>query len=136
MTDAVEHSEHEPGEESELVPEAGALVRPYVITRGRDLPDEGKFALITLVTTATDDLQRPQRLSPEELQILDMCSSGYLSVAEIAAHSQLPLGVVKVLLSSLAEGGYLVTRAPVPSAGPANRTLLQEVLDGLKALSV
>lgn len=65
-----------------------------------------------------------------------MCSSGYLSVAEIAAHSQLPLGVVKVLLSSLAEGGYLVTRAPVPSARLANKALLQEVLDGLKALSV
>ncbi|MEU5957925.1 DUF742 domain-containing protein [Streptomyces sp. NPDC047525] len=122
--------------EPELVSEAGELVRPYVITRGRDLLDEGVFALITLVTTSTDDQQRPQRLSPEEQQILEMCSSGYLSVAEIAAHSQLPLGVVKVLLSSLAEGGYLVTRAPVPSARLANKALLQEVLDGLKALSV
>ncbi|MEV0124443.1 DUF742 domain-containing protein [Streptomyces sp. NPDC050703] len=122
--------------ELEVVSEAGELVRPYVITRGRDLPDEGTFALITLVTTATDEQQRPQRLSPEEQQILDMCSSGYLSVAEIGAHAQLPLGVVKVLLSSLAEGGYLVTRAPVPSARLANKALLQEVLDGLKALSV
>lgn len=120
----------------EPVSEAGELVRPYVITRGRDLPDEGTFALITLVTTSTDEQQRPQRLSPEEQQILEMCSSGYLSVAEIAAHTQQPLGVVKVLLSSLAEGGYLVTRAPVPSARLANKTLLQEVLDGLKALSV
>ncbi|WP_447034720.1 DUF742 domain-containing protein [Streptomyces sp. DSM 118878] len=124
------------GTELEVVSEAGELVRPYVITRGRDLPDEGAFALITLVTTATDEQQRPQRLSPEEQQILEMCSTGYLSVAEIAAHAQLPLGVVKVLLSSLAEGGYLVTRAPVPSARLANKTLLQEVLDGLKALSV
>ncbi|OON77951.1 DUF742 domain-containing protein [Streptomyces tsukubensis] len=116
--------------------EAGELVRPYVITRGRTLPDENEFSLITLVTTATDERQRPQRLSPEEQQVLEMCSSGYLSVAEIAAHSQLPLGVVKVLLSALAEGGYLVTRAPVPSARLANTTLLQEVLDGLKALPV
>lgn len=120
--------------EPEFVSEAGALVRPYVITRGRDLPEEGQFALITLVTAATDEQQRPQRLSPEEQQILEMCSSGFLSVAEIAAHSQLPLGVVKVLLSSLYEGGYLVTRAPVPSARRADRSLLQEVLDGLKAL--
>ncbi|MFD8260199.1 DUF742 domain-containing protein [Streptomyces griseoluteus] len=122
--------------EPEFVSEAGELVRPYVITRGRELPEEGEFALITLVTTATDEQQRPQRLSPEEQQILDMCSSGYLSVAEIAAHSQLPLGVVKVLLSSLAEVGYLITRAPVPSTRLANKALLQEVLDGLKALSV
>ncbi|MFE6904638.1 DUF742 domain-containing protein [Streptomyces sp. NPDC057717] len=122
--------------EPEFETEAGALVRPYVITRGRDLPDDNEFSLITLVTTATDERQRPQRLSPEEQQVLEMCSSGYLSVAEIVAHSQLPLGVVRVLLSSLAEGGYLVTRAPVPSAQLATNSLLQEVLDGLKALPV
>ncbi|MEV1048319.1 DUF742 domain-containing protein [Streptomyces sp. NPDC049916] len=116
--------------------ETGALVRPYVITCGRDLPDDDTFSLITLVTTATDERQRPQRLSPEERQVMEMCSNGYLSVAEIAGHSQLPLGVVKVLLSSLAEGGYLVTRAPVPEARLASSTLLQEVLDGLRALSV
>ncbi|WP_411084655.1 DUF742 domain-containing protein [Streptomyces sp. cmx-18-6] len=120
----------------EFEPEAGALVRPYVITRGRDLPGEDTFTLITLVTTATDERQRPQRLSPEERQVLEMCSNGYLSVAEIAAHCRLPLGIVKVLLSSLAEGGYLLTRSPVPAARLANRTLLQEVLDGLKALPV
>ncbi|NEC64106.1 DUF742 domain-containing protein [Streptomyces sp. SID9727] len=124
------------GPETEFVTEAQELVRPYVITRGRDLPDEGEFALITLVTTADDEQQRPQRLSPEEQQLLEMCSSGYLSVAEVSAHSQLPLGVVRVLLSSLAEGGYLVTRAPVPSARPTNKALLKEVLDGLKALTV
>ncbi|MEU9187284.1 DUF742 domain-containing protein [Streptomyces sp. NPDC048484] len=120
---------------SEPEPEAGELVRPYVITRGRTLPTENEFSLITLITTATDQRQRPQRLSPEEQQVLEMCSSGYLSVAEIAAHSQHPLGVVKVLLSSLAEGGYLITRAPVPSASLADRNLLQEVLDGLRTLS-
>ncbi|MFB7708831.1 DUF742 domain-containing protein [Streptomyces sp. NPDC056105] len=122
--------------EPEFETEAGALVRPYVITRGRDLLDDNEFTLITLVTTATDERQRPQRLSPEEQQVLEMCSSGYLSVAEIAAHSQLPLGVVKVLLSSLAEGGYLITRAQVPPARIAHTTLLQEVLDGLRALAV
>ncbi|MFD8569594.1 DUF742 domain-containing protein [Streptomyces sp. NPDC057694] len=127
----------DPGQtEPEFETEAGQLVRPYVITRGRDLPPEDEFSLITLVTTTTDEQQRPQRLSPEERQVLEMCSVGYLSVAEIAAHSQQPLGVVKVLLSSLAEGGYLVTRAPVPSARLANKSLLQEVLDGLKALPV
>ncbi|MDQ1031235.1 hypothetical protein QF035_008817 [Streptomyces umbrinus] len=120
---------------SESEPEAGELVRPYVITRGRTLPAGNEFSLITLITTATDQRQRPRRLSPEEQQVLEMCSSGYLSVAEIAAHSQLPLGVVKVLLSSLAEGGYLVTRAPVPSAHLADKNLLQEVLDGLRTLS-
>jgi DNA-directed RNA polymerase specialized sigma24 family protein len=114
-------------------PEAAELVRPYVITRGRDLPAEDQFSLITLVTTASDQRQRPTRLSPEEQQVLDLCSGGYLSVAEIAGHTKLPLGVLKILLSSLAEGGYLTTRSPVPRAHLADAQLLQEVLDGLHA---
>jgi hypothetical protein len=114
-------------------PKAAELVRPYVITRGRDLPAEDQFTLITLVTTAGDQRQRPNRLSPEEQHVLDMCSGGYLSVAELAGHAQLPLGVLKILLSSLAEGGYLITRAPVPRARLADQQLLQEVLDGLQA---
>ncbi|MER5936993.1 DUF742 domain-containing protein [Streptomyces sp. uw30] len=113
--------------------EAAELVRPYVITRGRDLPAEDKFSLITLVTTVSDERQRPTRLSPEEQHLLDMCSGGYLSVAELAGHTQLPLGVLKILLSSLAEGGYLITRAPVPRARLVDQQLLQEVLDGLQA---
>lgn len=117
--------------ESEL--ESGHLVRPYVITGGRDLPGENQFALITLVTTAADQRQRPTRLSPEEQELLEMCEGGYLSVAELAGHTHLPLGVLRVLLSSLAEGGYLLTRAPVPQARLADKELLQEVLDGLKA---
>src|SRR4051794_842337 len=96
--------------------ETAELVRPYVITRGRDLPASDQFSLITLVTTASDQQQRPNRLSPEEQQLLDVCSGGYLSVAELAGHTRLPLGVLKIVLSSLAEGGYLITRAPVPRA--------------------
>ncbi|WP_405792511.1 DUF742 domain-containing protein [Streptomyces sp. NBC_01506] len=116
-------------------PEAAELVRPYVITRGRALPAQDEFSLITLITTATDQRQRPRRLSPEEQQLLEMCSGGYLSVAEIAGHAQLPLGILKVLLSSLKEGGYLLTRVPVPRARLADVNLLQEVLDGLRTHS-
>ncbi|WP_405620528.1 DUF742 domain-containing protein [Streptomyces sp. NBC_01511] len=116
-------------------PEAAELVRPYVITRGRALPAQDEFSLITLVTTATDERQRPRRLSPEEQHLLEMCSGGYLSVAEIAGHAQLPLGVLKVLLSSLKEGGYLLARVPVPRARLADVNLLQEVLDGLRTHS-
>ncbi|MEV0222853.1 DUF742 domain-containing protein [Streptomyces sp. NPDC050704] len=114
-------------------PEAAELVRPYVITNGRDLPAGDQFTLITLVTAAADQQQRPALLSPEEQSVLQMCSGGYLSVAEIAGHMRLPMGVVKILLSSLAEGGYLMTRAPVERARLVDQQILQEVLDGLKA---
>ncbi|BBC34963.1 uncharacterized protein SGFS_062570 [Streptomyces graminofaciens] len=113
--------------------EAAELVRPYVITGGRGLPGENQFSLITLVTAAADEQQRPARLSPEEQELLRICVGGYLSVAEISGHMHLPVGVVKILLAALSEGGYLITRAPVPRAPVANLQILEEVLDGLRA---
>ncbi|MEV8531577.1 DUF742 domain-containing protein [Streptomyces sp. NPDC051211] len=116
-------------------PEPGAaeLVRPYVITKGRGLPDEQQLSLITLVTAASDDQQRPTRLSPEEQSLLDLCTAGYLSVAEIAGHTRLPMGVVKILLSALTEGGYVITRPPVQRAPLADKQILEEVLNALRA---
>ncbi|MFC7220890.1 DUF742 domain-containing protein [Streptomyces polyrhachis] len=118
---------------AKLESDAAGLVRPYVITKGRDLPEEGKLSLITLVTAAKDDQQRPVGLSPEEQKLLDICTAGYLSVAEIAGHTELPVGVVKILLAALAEGGYLIARPPVERAQQADRQILEEVLNGLRA---
>ena len=114
-------------------PEAPELVRPYVITKGRGLPDDGDLSLITLVTASAEQQHRPTRLSPEEQSLLDLCSAGYLSVAEIAGHSHFPLGVVRILLASLMEGGHLTTRPPVARARLADREILEEVLHGLRA---
>ncbi|MDQ0389696.1 hypothetical protein J2S54_006516 [Streptomyces sp. DSM 42143] len=114
-------------------PEAPELVRPYVITKGRGLPDDEHLSLITLVTAAEGDPQRPLRLSPEEQSLLDLCSAGYLSVAEIAGHTHFPLGVVRILLASLMEGGHLMTRPPVARARLADKEILEEVLNGLRA---
>ncbi|MGW0707310.1 DUF742 domain-containing protein [Streptomyces sp. NPDC002643] len=113
--------------------EAAELVRPYVITGGRSLPGESQFSLITLVTAAADQQQRPARLSPEEQNLLGMCLGGYLSVAEIAGHMRLPVGVVRILLAALTEAGYLITRPPETRAPVVNLQILQEVLHGLES---
>jgi hypothetical protein len=115
----------------EQEPESATLVRPYVITNGRGLPDNDQFNLITLVTAS--DQPRPSHLDPEKVSVLDLCSGGFLSVAEIAGYLHLPIGIIKVLLSDLASDGYLITRAPVPRAVHADASFLQEVLDGLHA---
>ncbi|MEU4270014.1 DUF742 domain-containing protein [Streptomyces sp. NPDC026092] len=117
----------------EREPESAELVRPYVITKGRGLPDEEQLSLVTLVTASADHQQRPTRLSPEEQSLLDLCTAGYLSVAEVAGHTKLPIGVVRILLSALTEGGYLITRPPVQRAALADRDILEEVLNGLRA---
>ncbi|GLW53359.1 DUF742 domain-containing protein [Kitasatospora phosalacinea] len=117
------------GEDLEFEP--ADLVRAYVITKGRELPDEQQLSLITLVTAAPQDGRRPARLTPEEQRLLDICSAGYLSVAEVAGHTRLPLGVVRIVLAALTEGGHLMTRPPVPRARNADKDLLEEVLNGL-----
>lgn len=108
------------------------LVRPYVITNGRDLPRGDEFELVTLVTVA-EGHRRQTQLDPERRAVLDLCSGGYLSVAEIAGHIGQPIGVIRVLLSELSDLGYIMTRQPVPAAQLTDVQVLQEVLDGLQA---
>jgi hypothetical protein len=124
-----------------------ALVRPHVVTGGRAHPTRNVFDLVTLVIatgdlplhsggTAPDAPRQPlprTGLSPEKLRILALCRGGALSVVEIAGHLSLPVGVVKVLLSDLVDGGHLTTRAAAPAARQSKARLLQEVLDGLRA---
>ncbi|MEJ8652044.1 DUF742 domain-containing protein [Streptomyces sp. MS1.AVA.3] len=119
-------------DEPELEHEAAELVRPYVITNGRDLLDDSDFSLITLVTMHTEP-PRTSPLDPEKLRLLELCSGGFLSIAEIAGHTRLPVGVVKILVSDLAREGYLYSRAPIPSAQLVDRQILEEVLNGLQA---
>ncbi|KUN79051.1 hypothetical protein AQJ66_29710 [Streptomyces bungoensis] len=109
------------------------IVRSYVITGGRSLPSAGEPALHTLITLAPGR-KPPLRQSPESRAIWQLCSGGYLSVAEIAAHLALPAGVVRLLLTDLSEQGHLLRRAAPPRAEPAERDLLEKVLDGLRAL--
>ncbi|MEU6852537.1 DUF742 domain-containing protein [Actinacidiphila alni] len=119
-------------DEPELELEATELVRPYVITNGRELPGDNTFTMITLVAVS-DEAPRARVLDPEKLRVMELCAGGFLAVAEIAAHTGLPMGVVKILLSDLVEDGYLLARAPVPRAQLVERELLEEVLHGLRA---
>ncbi|MDX3851939.1 DUF742 domain-containing protein [Streptomyces sp. AK02-01A] len=112
--------------------EATPLVRPYVIANGRELIDDNDFSLITLVTVS-EDVPHNGLLDPEKRRLMELCSGGFLSVAEIAGHIQLPVGIVKILLHDLTAEGYLYTRAPIPPAKRVNRQILEEVLNGLQA---
>jgi Protein of unknown function (DUF742) len=113
---------------------AGPVVRPYAMTKGRTLPSEGaaSFGLIDLVL-ATD--RRPPdgfRLTPEHRQILSVSRSP-ITVVDVASDLDLPVGVVRVLLSDLSEHGMVSIRPARP--GPVtDARLLRDVLDGLQAL--
>jgi hypothetical protein len=113
--------------------EAGPVVRPYALTRGRTRPTREGFDLIAIIATAATSSFAPPGAGPEHLAILDMCVRP-LSVAEISAKLRLPLGVVRVLLGDLLDHGLIVVRKPAATNQTPDEHVLKEVLHGLKAL--
>lgn len=120
----------EPDEELELT---SALVPLFVITNGRGLPPDHAYERTTLVSAQEDTGAAARTLSPEAGRVLELVTDGFLSVAEVAAHAHLPLGIVRILLSQMEESGLIVARKPVPRAERVDREVLNAVLDGLKA---
>ena|ERR1051326_8434522 len=108
--------------------DAGPVVRPYAMTAGRTT---GAFDLIAIVVAVRPPVPGDEvALGPEALEILRYAQPP-VSVAEIAAHLDLPAGTVRVLLTDLLSMGLIHTRAPEAiDHGP----LLEAVINGLRAL--
>jgi Protein of unknown function (DUF742) len=111
--------------------EAGPLVRPYAMTGGRTRGNEHELNMITLVLTVAAPTDGA--LGWERDEILRRCRTPK-SVAEIAAAVDLPMTVVKVLISDLMDRGYVVSRSPVLARHLQNASFLQVVLDGIEQL--
>ncbi|MFI6488891.1 DUF742 domain-containing protein [Streptomyces sp. NPDC050564] len=107
---------------------AGRLVRPYTVSNGRTRPTTALDLLSQVMATGARPLGY---LGPEHTQALELCRAP-VSVAEIAAHLKLPAAVTKVLLSDLVDCGALTTKPPSFHHNPADRSLLEAVLDGLR----
>ncbi|TLQ42167.1 DUF742 domain-containing protein [Streptomyces marianii] len=118
--------------------EAGPLVRPYAMTGGRTEPgpNSGRLDLIALVDAAAEAADKAAEclLGPEHRALLDLCRTETQSVAELAADADLPVGVVRVLVGDLLEGGHVTVSMPVPPAQLPDERILREVIDGLRAL--
>jgi len=104
----------------------GPFLRPYAMTEGRTEPTGADLAIEDLIGVATDP---PGWLSFEHRSIALACRET-LSVAELAARVDLPLGVTRVLAD---QGVVRVHRAPSHAGGP-NVALLEQVLHGLQQL--
>ena len=114
--------------------EAGPVVRPYLVTKGRTVPAAGGGIGLIDVVVAMIDPQPPAglRLGPEHRQLLARCRRP-VTVVDLASDVDLPVGVVQVLLGDLSE--YGIVRVLATPRGPVtNERLLREVLDGLQAL--
>jgi hypothetical protein len=109
----------------------GPFLRPYAMTEGRTEPSGPDLAIEDLVGAASAD--PPSWLSLEHRTIALACRET-LSVAELAARVDLPLGVTRVLVGDLASQGMVTVHRAPSHAGPPNVALLEQVLDGLQRL--
>jgi hypothetical protein len=114
--------------------EAGPIVRPYALTRGRTVPASGAYVglIDTVVAEARPALPAGARLNPEHRRILGRCDQP-ITVVDLASDTNLPVGVVRVLLSDLTQWGA-ITVLSAPRGPVTNERLLREVLHGLQAL--
>jgi hypothetical protein len=121
-------------QQSFLDDDAGAVVRPYALTRGRTRPDERTLELIALVSATDLGRSTADRYAGEHQEILRLCRSGPVSVAELSAYLDVPLGVGRVLVSDLLEQGMVAVRRPGPRHLAPDLGLLERVRDGLLRL--
>ena len=110
---------------------AGSLVRPYMLAGGRSRPGRRDLEMITLVVATTDRIN--EVIGPEHGDVVNLCQQP-CSVAEISAWMNLPLIVVKIILSDLIERGYVVFRSSPTTSDTPSLQLLQAVLDGIRRL--
>ncbi|MFJ2721200.1 DUF742 domain-containing protein [Streptomyces sp. NPDC087437] len=117
-------------------------VRPYSLTGGRT-----RFGHVLLVETFVAALEAPEERKeltngslanqgmPEVRAIVELCRR-MRTVAEIAALLKMPLGVVRVLLSDLADQGKIRVYGTGTGHGTGrpDRVLLERVLSGLRRL--
>jgi hypothetical protein len=112
-----------------------AYVRPYTVTGGRTRPSGVDLPFEALVEALAEP--GPGH-APESRRILGLAAGQYLSVAELSAHLQLPVGVVRVLVGDLADEGSVrvhgLTTTTTGTAPATTLSVLESVLDGISAL--
>ncbi|AJP01040.1 MULTISPECIES: DUF742 domain-containing protein [Streptomyces] len=117
--------------------EAGPVVRPYAMTRGRTTSAvQHRLDLIAVVVAEPEagDPEADVTLAPEHVDIVGLCRDAPQSVAELAAELDLPVGVVRVLIGDLVDAEYVRVSRPVPPAELPDESILRDVINGLRAL--
>jgi hypothetical protein len=120
-------------EDQWLDEDAGPVVRPSALTRGRTRPSGETLDLIALVTAMRGVRVNEVELDPEHLALLTLCRLP-TSVADLAADLDLPLGVIQILLADLRIRSLISVHHPTPPAKLPDPRILREVADGLRRL--
>lgn len=112
--------------------EGDSLIRPYVRTGGRTKPVHD-LALESLILTSEEGRVSTTVGRTEYQSICKLCRATR-SVAEVAAHLRLPLGVTKVLIEDLAGLGMVRVYRNVNLDDRPSTEIMERVLSGLRRL--
>jgi hypothetical protein len=112
--------------------DAGPVVRPYALTGGRTRPIGETIDLLTLVSSSDLNMVDDLLLEPEYLEVMRQCREPK-PVADLASDLDLPLGVVRILLSDMRERGLIVVRPPARNR-LTDPQVLKDVADALRRL--
>lgn len=121
------------GRSAPAAQETGSLVRPYTRTGGRTRSDYD-LAIEALVSTSERGKAPDAAVLPEHRSICGLCLDTR-SVAEVAAHLRLPLGVARVLIGDMAGMGLvLIHQSGMVVGDRPSIEFMERVLSGLRRL--
>jgi len=111
-----------------------SMVRPYRLTAGRT--DPGVHLPLEAPIRTLDIAPAPRWPGSDVRARILLLGKDSPSVAEIAAHLSLPLGVARVLIGDLVSEGYLRVHTTLGDTASADerRELIGRTLRGLRAL--
>ena len=110
------------------------VVPVYAFTRGRTRAAGQELPLEAVVTATGLSQASGASLQRESRDIVEMCARPK-SLAEIGAALRVPVGVARVLVGDLANGGYLEVHLPRTADGDGGpgHVILGRLLDGLRS---
>lgn len=108
-------------------------IRPYLLTGGRTTTSH-ELLVETIISVPNYDQALADRLMPESRELYALARSR-VSVAELSALLTIPLAVIRVLVSDLADYGAIVIH-PTAHTFRHDGATMQRVLDALQNLKV
>jgi hypothetical protein len=112
--------------------DAGPVVRPYALTGGLTRPAGKPLDLLDMVGLIRQASQDMPALPPEQTEVLQRCQIP-VPLVDLASDLDLPVGVIRILVSDLRERGLVAIHRAQP-AGVGDLKILQEVVDGLRRI--
>jgi hypothetical protein len=110
------------------------VVPVYALTGGRTRSSTGAELPVETLVTVTPAGHRADELHLEYRATVQLAARP-ISVVEIGAALQVPVGVARVLVSDLVDAGYLAVHLPPSTDGGPAPEILERLLEGLRARS-